>query len=286
MAVSRAILSGLAIAGEEYILVLRTLKSCIEEAAHGEIIDWPIDFDGDQASNEGGSSDFPDWDWNDTIDAGGGDGTGQTQNEKGTNNDKPPPSPRLSAPPVGSYTVISDDGSAEVEQTPGGLIPRPSATMTGRESQNKGGNGRKTRKQSSAPPGLDTEQRAVELVVEYVLDPEGIFVNDTRWRKRVGADLVGDDGVVREIKARSGQAGGRIELTEHEYKRAGSDGMKYELIIVENVWTQPVITVIRHPLGRLDYYPTGGVVVTKWANASPPPRVIRLLSEDSSQPAD
>ena len=39
------------------------------------------------------------------------------------------------------------------------------------------------------------------------------------------------------------------------------------------------------PMG-VDYYPTGGVVVTNWANASPPPRVIRLLSEDSPRPDD
>ena len=39
------------------------------------------------------------------------------------------------------------------------------------------------------------------------------------------------------------------------------------------------------PMG-VDHYPTGGVVVTNWANSSPPPRVIRSFSEDSSLPAD
>ena len=36
--------------------------------------------------------------------------------------------------------------------------------------------------------------------------------------------------------------------------------LRYLCLLLENVWTQQVITVIRHPLGR--YYPIGEVVVT------------------------
>jgi len=127
-----------------------------------------------------------------------------------------------------------------------------------------------------------TEERAVDLYRIYVLDPDGVEITDQRLRAGVGADLVGNDNVFRELKARSGSAGDKVELTSHEYARAGQTGTVYELVIIENVWGDPVITIIRNPLGRLKQYPVGGIMIEGWKDLDPQPRVIRLKKTETS----
>ena len=50
----------------------------------------------------------------------------------------------------------------------------------------------------------------------------------------------------------------------------------YELVIVEQVWYDPIITIIRNPLGRLKQYAVRGIVVEGWGELDPKPRIVRL----------
>ena len=110
----------------------------------------------------------------------------------------------------------------------------------------------------------------------YILEPEGIEIIDQRLIRGVGADLIGSDGVFRELKARSGSAGDKIELTSYEYTRADKASVAYELIIMENVWDKPIISIIRNPLSRLKYYPVGNIAVEGWRDLDPKPRIMKL----------
>lgn len=109
-----------------------------------------------------------------------------------------------------------------------------------------------------------------------MLTPAGIRVNDQRLRPRVGADLVCDDGFFRELKTFSGPAWGVIRLTRYEQARALNSRQKYELVIVENLLGDPVITIIPDPLGTLCWQPTGDVEVIDWQAKATSFRVIRL----------
>jgi hypothetical protein len=180
----------------------------------------------------------------------------------------PPPTPPF---PVDEYTVESDEGGEEPGGGRGGLEPRRTVTLR-RPGGGGGGNLTGADRQSRR----STEQRAVDVYRIYVLEPAGIAITDQRLRARVGADLVGDDGVFRELKAHSGAASGEISLTEHEYQRAGHQGRKYELVIVEHVWEEPTITIIPDPLRQLKYRPSGGVIVGGWKNLTPKPRIVQL----------
>ena len=71
----------------------------------------------------------------------------------------------------------------------------------------------------------------------------------------------------------------KTELTSHEYARADQARTAYELVIVEHVWDDPVITIIRNPLGRLTHYPVGSVAVEGWRDLDPKPRVVKLRKE-------
>lgn len=116
----------------------------------------------------------------------------------------------------------------------------------------------------------------MDLFRLYELEPAGIGISDQRLHPGVGADLVGDDGVFRELKFHSGDAPAEIRLTEHEYQRAGSDGERYELVVVEHVWDEPTITMVRNPLKHLSYTPVGGVMVQGWREQpSQPPLILQ-----------
>ena len=87
---------------------------------------------------------------------------------------------------------------------------------------------------------------------------------------------MGSDGIFHELKTFSGSAPATLPLTEHEYRRAGNKGDVYELVVAENVWDDPTITIVGDPLGQLRYSPTGGVVVQNWRRPKRKPRVLRL----------
>ncbi|MFQ5872456.1 MAG: sacsin N-terminal ATP-binding-like domain-containing protein [Dehalococcoidia bacterium] len=190
---------------------------------------------------------------------------------------KPPAPP---AHPVDAFEVESDEGGEEPTELEGGLVGRRMVHLR-RPIKGPGGGG-------GGGPGPDshprksTEERAVDLFRLYVLEPAGVEIVDQRLRAGVGADLVGDDNVFRELKARSGSAADKIELSSHEYVRAGQAGTAYELVIVEYVWGDPVITTIRNPLGRLKHFPVGGITVEGWKELDPQPRVIRLRKSETA----
>jgi len=184
--------------------------------------------------------------------------------------------------PVDGFQVESDEGGEEPDRSEGGLVARPEVGLK-KPRKTLGGRGvpwphpeRHARK--------STEERAVDLFRMYVLEPDGIEITDQRLRVGVGADLIGSDNVFRELKARSGSAGETVELTAHEYARAGKARAAYELVIVEHVWDDPIVTIIRDPLNRLKHYPVGDVAVEGWHDLDPKPRVVKLKRiETSSQ---
>jgi len=183
--------------------------------------------------------------------------------------EKPVPLPH----PVDEYDVEKDEGGEEPVTAEGGLTNRQRAKLRPpRRTRGSGGeNGDKDRHSTKS-----TEQRAVDLFRMYVLEPENIRIKDQRLIRGVGADIIGDDNIFRELKARTGSAGDEIVLTDHEYARAEEAREAYELVIVEHVWDDPVITIIRNPLNRLTCYPVGNIVVKGWKELDPKPRIITL----------
>lgn len=204
--------------------------------------------------------------------------------EPGPNNGNPSPPKRNKgqgnqplqpeAQPVEDFYVSSDEGGVDTSNPQGGLTRRRKVSL-----KNPGtGSGR-----GGGAPGPDrhsrgsTEQRAVDLYCLYVLEPDGISIDDQRPRPGVGADLWGGDNIFRELKSFSGSASDSVTLTSHESTRAGQVRLEYELVVVEYVWdSEPVITIIPDPLGQLKYYPTGSIVVEGWGSLDPQPRVIQL----------
>ena len=140
--------------------------------------------------------------------------------------------------PVDGYILETDEGG-DADDGRGGLEARRTAKLRRPGGSGGGGGAGNLADQHSR---RSTEQRAVDLLRLYVLDPEGISITDQRLRPKVGADLVGDDGIFRELKAHSGVAPNDISLTEHEFLRAGNRGNQYELVIVKDVWDTPSIT--------------------------------------------
>ena len=45
----------------------------------------------------------------------------------------------------------------------------------------------------------------------------------------------------------------------------------------------PVITVIRDPLGRLEYYPVGDIVVEGWRELDPQPQIVRMTKTEMNR---
>jgi len=176
--------------------------------------------------------------------------------------------------PTDGFQVASDIGGENSDQHEGGLQSSPETKL--REPSPKGRHDRG----GSGPDKhsrRDTEQRAVDLFRQYVLEPEGIDISDQTLVSRVGADLSCSDGVFRELKSYSESGGGRVKLTSHEYVRAEHAQMAYELVIVEHVWgNEPSITIIPNPLARLKYWPVGDIAAEGWNQMNPPPRVVRL----------
>jgi hypothetical protein len=226
--------------------------------------------------------------WMPEDDDGDFDGSG-TADGTGTGEQKPSPASRPKAkskpkksesqeepaPPVDSYAVQSDVGGDGVGTGQGGLVPRGQAKNVppGKGGGGGGGGGGGPDRHSRR----DTEQRGVDLFRAHVLDPAGVTIKDVRLRRGVGADLVGDDNVFRELKTHSGAAPAELGLTEHEYVRAGNTGQQYELVVVEDVWGEPIITIVNNPLHRLKYSPAGGVVVKNWRDNAHDPRVVTLV---------
>jgi hypothetical protein len=131
---------------------------------------------------------------------------------------------------------------------------------------------------------LSVEQRGLELYLR-VLEGDGIDASDQRASSRVGADLVGSDGVYRELKTFSGRAPDSIGLSKYEHERALEEGDRYELVIVENVWDdQPRLTMIRDPLKTLDWHPTGEVAVRDWRAAANAGRLRQVVMAPSADP--
>lgn len=206
------------------------------------------------------------------------EGTSITSKQSTRSRPKPPAAPPIH--PVDEFDVESDEGGEEPSELEGGLIGRRKVQLR-RPSKTSGAGGgggdghdRHARK--------STEERAVDLFRICVLEPDGVEITDQRLRAGVGADLVGSDNVFRELKARSGSAGDEVGLTAHEYVRAGQARAAYELVIVEHVWDDPVITIIRDPLGRLKYRAVGDIVVEGWRELDPQPRVIRLRQSETT----
>ncbi len=177
--------------------------------------------------------------------------------------------------PVDEFDIESDEGGEDPMTPEGGLVGRRRVKLKRpkRPSGSGGGNGPDKHSRKS------TEQRAVDLLRIYVLEPDEVNIIDQRLTAGVGADLIGDDNVFRELKARAGSASDRVELTSHEYARADQARAAYELVIVEHVWGDPVITIIRNPLARLMHYPVGSVAVEGWRELDPKPRVVKLRKE-------
>ena len=172
--------------------------------------------------------------------------------------------PKRSAPerPVNGFWVSADEGSELSSEPGGGPVTR--ATTRLRPPGGSGGSGGHKRAGDSPDP-KSTEQRAVELYRRFVLEPDGIGVTDQRLRPNVGADLVGTDGVFRELKSHGASAPSALSLTRHEYVRAGQKGDHYQLVVVEHVWgDSPVITIVGNPLVQLHYAPSGAVLVEGW----------------------
>ncbi len=191
------------------------------------------------------------------------------------NNNKKKEDPVPPAHPVDEFDIESDEGGEEPITPEGGLVGgrRVKLKKPKRPSGSGGGNGTDKHSRKS------TEQRAVDLLRIYVLEPDKVKIIDQRLIGGVGADLIGDDNIFRELKARTGSASDKIELTSHEYARADQARTAYELVIVEHVWDDPVITIIRNPLGRLTHYPVGSVAVEGWRDLDPKPRVVKLRKE-------
>ena len=269
---ANALLSGLPLGGEARWSTTNSLRLHLMSPHHGDID--PLDLTSDEEEPSFGASDS----WDESQ----GDESGKKTQDIPIKPDKHP-RPQPTAPtihPVDGFEVESDEGGEESTESEGGLVGRrkiqlrkPSKTPSENDGP-KPGPEKYSRK--------STEERAVDLYRIYVLDPDGVEITDQRLRAGVGADLVGNDNVFRELKARSGSAGDKVELTSHEYARAGQTGTVYELVIIENVWGDPVITIIRNPLGRLKQYPVGGIMIEGWKDLDPQPRVIRLKKTETS----
>jgi len=183
--------------------------------------------------------------------------------------EKPIPPPH----PVDEYEVEKDEGGEEPTTLEGGLTRRQSTKLKPpRRTKGSGGGGSDKDRHSTK----STEQRAVDLFRTYILEPDNIQIRDQRLIRGVGADIIGDDNIFRELKARTGSADDEIVLTGHEYARAEEARDAYELVIVEHVWDDPVITIIGNPLNRLTYYPVGNVAVKGWKDLDPKPRIVTL----------
>lgn len=260
--VATALLSGLPLSGRDRWSYIKALTLHLSDP--NTEIDIPIDLFGDGTQPE---------DYSELFDI--------PEEEMTPAENKPAPprenikkeTPVAPPYPVDEYEIEKDEGGEEPAISEGGLTKRkdikvrqPRRNLGGGSGGGNGG-GHSTK---------STEQRAVEIYREHVLDPENIQISDQRVTRGVGADIIGDDNIFRELKSMTGSADGEIRLTGHEYARAEQARGSYELVIVEYVWDEPVITIIRNPLNRLKYYPVGDVAVTGWKNLDPKPRIISL----------
>ena len=258
-AVAAALLSGLPMTGEQRWAVSGILQLHLGRENDGAAVGFPISEDSEL---EAGADPFDPFKEKEP-----------TAKSKGGSKPNQKPQPEEPLPPVSDYHVETDTGVGEGDvEWRGGLEPRGRADLRKPGRGGAGGGGGK----STSPSWVSTEQRGIELFRMYVLDTEGVEVIDQRIRPGVGADLVGSDGIYRELKTFSGAGPATLPLTEHEYRRAGNQGDRYQLVVVEHVRGDAVITVITDPLRRLRYTPTGGVIVKQWRDESACPRIVTL----------
>lgn len=271
--VALAILSGLPITGESRWAAVSNLQIHLSSPQGRDLPLTP--FDEEPVSEPTGEF------WDESL-----SGPESTKEKPTTRTKEPKSTPIkpivISSPPypVDEYEKVSDEVGKEAITVTGGLIPRRKVHLK-KPTKIKRPKGHEARLPRHQP--LSTEQRAVELIRIYLFEPDGIDILDQRLRPGVGADIVGSDQVFREVKARSESCEDDLELTEREYIRAGMERSKYELIIVEHIWDDPVFTIIPDPLGKLNYYPTGGVMIQGWRNLAPKPRVIHLQRRGTAQ---
>jgi len=260
-----ALLSGLRLSGRDRWSFIKALTLQLSNP-HPEI-EEPIDLFGDETppSDYSGLFEKPEEEASPTEDK-----PTIPDNKKKKEKTVSPPHP------VDRYEVEKDEGGEEPTTSEGGLTRRQKAKLKPpRRTKGSGGGGSDKYGHSTK----STEQRAVDFFRTYVLEPENIQIRDQRLIRGVGADIIGDDNIFRELKARTGSADDEIVLTGHEYARAEEARDAYELVIVEHVWDDPVITIIRNPLNRLTYYPVGNVAVKGWKDLDPRPRIVTLRKE-------
>jgi hypothetical protein len=173
---------------------------------------------------------------------------------------------------IDDYEIGSDVAGGQPAPAGGRSAPSPV------EPRAPGKPVRVTKPQRKAPTAAarKVEERGLDLLVEYVLEPQGIRISDQRLRPGVGADLYCSDEVFRELKTFGGRATDRIKLSKHQQARALVSEDHYELVVVEDVWSEPVITIIPSPMKHLLWRATGDVEVVDWRERSSSFRVIRL----------
>jgi hypothetical protein len=266
---ARAIMAGIPLVGEARWGAINSLR------AH--LMSEPADSAEPLPMLEAGLPDLPEGLWEQQ----GTEGDGEKEKDIPPQNLPKRKQPKvLPAPyPADNYEVQSDECGETPRVPTGGLIGRkqPYLKKPRRDSRKRHGAGGA----ADRHPPMSTEERAVYILRTYVFEPDNVNILDQRIRHGVGADLIGDDNVFREMKSHSGSAPSVIGLTEHEYKRASESRSGYDLVIVEHVWDTPLITIISNPLGRLRYSPTGGVEVHGWRDLDPKPRIIRLRKRDN-----
>lgn len=256
-----ALLSGLRLSGKDRWSFIKALTLQLSDP-HPEI-EEPIDLFGDET---------PPYDYSELFEKSEEvippeDKPTIPDNKKRKEKPIPPPHP------VDKYEVEKDEVGEEPTTLEGGLTKRQRAKLTSPRRTKGPGRGVSDKDRHSIK---STEQRAVDLFRTYVLEPGNIQITDQRLIRGVGADIIGDDNIFRELKARTGSADDEIVLTGHEYARAEEARDAYELVIVEHVWDDPVITILRNPLNRLTYYPVGNVAVKGWKDLDPKPRIVTL----------
>ncbi len=203
--------------------------------------------------------------------------------EEGEEAEEGPGEEQEARPPMPSRPPASDIENLEIEsdetgnQTPlrgGATEPEP---ISPRPPKAKAPG--KPHREAPRPPARTVEQRGLDIFVHHVLDPAGVRISDQRLRAGVGADLFCSDQVFRELKTFSGRAPDRIRLSRYEQARALASLERYELVVVEHVWEEPIITIISNPMESLRWRPTGDVEVIDWRSKAPSFRVITLRKQ-------
>jgi len=214
----------------------------------------------------------PDTDLFDELNEEGGE-----EAEEGPGEEQEARLPMPSRPPASDIENLEIESDETGDQTPprGGAIEVEPISPRPPKAKGPG----KPHREAPRPPTRTVEQRGLDIFVHHVLDQAGVRISDQRLRAGVGADLFCSDQVFRELKTFSGRAPDRIKLSRYEQARALASLERYELVVVEHVWADAVITIISDPMGSLHWRPTGDVEVIDWRSEAPRFRVIRLREQ-------